>query len=51
MKSSNTSRQEVDRNAPLPTGESVEKLGELHLPFEIRSEGSGGEKEKNRKRA
>jgi hypothetical protein len=27
----------VDRNAPLPTGESVEKLGELDLPFEIHS--------------
>ena len=44
-------KYKVDRNAPLPPGESVEKLGELHLPFEIRSEGSGGEKEKNRKRA
>ena len=30
----------VDRNAPLPSGEPVEKLGSVDLPFEIRSEGS-----------
>jgi hypothetical protein len=44
-------KYKVDRNAPLPTGEPVEKLGELDLPFEIRSEGSNNdEKEQNRKR-
>jgi hypothetical protein len=44
-------KYKVDRNAPLPTGEPVEKLEELDLPFEIRSEGSNDdEKEQNRKR-
>ena len=43
-------KYKVDRNALLPTGEPVEKLGELHLPFEIRSEGSNVEKEQRTKR-
>jgi hypothetical protein len=40
-------KYKVDRNDPLPTGEPVEKLGQLDLPFEIRSEGSNDER-KNR---
>ncbi len=34
----------VDRNSPLPTGEPVEKLGSVDLPFEIRSEEPKDEK-------
>ncbi|MFL6485680.1 MAG: hypothetical protein ACJ70W_07040 [Nitrososphaera sp.] len=30
----------LDRNVPLPTGEPVEKLRQLDLPFEIRSQAS-----------
>jgi hypothetical protein len=38
-------KYKVDRNAPLPTGEPVEKLGSSpDLPFEVRSEGSKDEK-------
>jgi hypothetical protein len=37
-------KYKVDRNAPLPTGEPVEKLGQLDLPFEVRLEGSKNEK-------
>ena len=44
-------KYKVDRNAPLPTGEPVEKLGKLDLPFEVRSEGFSEEKEQSRKRA
>src|ERR671914_1511981 len=43
-------KYKVDRNAPLPTGEPVEHLGELDLPFEVRSEGFSEEKEQSRKR-
>ncbi len=43
-------KYKVDRNAPLPTGEPVEKLGQLDLPFEVRSEGSSEEKEYDTKR-
>ena len=48
-------KYKVDRDAPLPTGEPVEKLGQLELPFEIRSEESNNndaddDKRKNRKR-
>jgi hypothetical protein len=39
-------KYKVDRNDPLPTGEPVEKLGQLDLPFEIRSEGSNDERKK-----
>jgi hypothetical protein len=41
-------KYKVDRNAPLPTGEPVEKLGQLDLPFEIRSERFSDEKDGNR---
>lgn len=41
-------KYKVDRNDPLPTGEPVEKLGQLDLPFEIRSEGSNDERKKER---
>jgi len=37
-------KYKVDRDAPLPTGEPLEKLGELDLPFEIQPEGSKDEK-------
>jgi hypothetical protein len=31
-------KYKVDRNAPPPTGKPVEKIRQLDLPFEIRSE-------------
>ena len=43
-------KYKVARNAPLPTGEPVENLGQLDLPFEVRSEVSSEEKEYDRKR-
>ena len=32
-------KYKVDSDAPLATGEPLEKLGELDLPFEIQPEG------------
>jgi hypothetical protein len=43
-------KYKVDRNDPLPTGEPVEKLGQLDLPFEIRSEGSNDNDNDERKK-
>jgi len=42
-------KYKVDRNDPLPTGEPVEKLGQLDLPFEIHSEGSNNNDDDKRK--
>jgi hypothetical protein len=32
-------KYKVDRDAPLPTGEPIDKLGSADLPFEVHSDG------------